>query len=121
MATEYAECTECGSDGPHTVNEDGTLECGSCYAEFPNPFADDTDQPGGTMSNECKRHHRRNCSICRPDTSSSSSSSDDNAGQVGIDNQGDLTMGIGGGFGIDTSDGSLTIGGGGFSIDTDGE
>lgn len=39
--TEYAECPECQHDGPQTVNEDGTLECGGCYAEFPNPFADE--------------------------------------------------------------------------------
>lgn len=35
---EYAECPECENDGPHTVQDDDQLECGSCYALFPNPF-----------------------------------------------------------------------------------
>ena len=33
----------------------------------------------------------------------------DNAGQIGIDTSGDLTIGIGGGLGIDTKDGDLTV------------
>lgn len=85
-----------------------------------------------TMSQKCTIHGRENCvnGICRDrarkassssSSSAASSSPDDNTGQVGIDNQGDLTIGIGGGLGIDTSDGSLTFGGGGFSVDTDGE
>lgn len=88
---------------------------------------------GDTMPDpkKCTIHGRENCpnGICRQraeqaaasSTSSTSTSPADNAGQVGIDNQGDLTIGIGGGLGIDTSDGSLTYGSGGFSIDTDGE
>jgi hypothetical protein len=46
VATEYAECPDCASDGPHTDNEDGTLECGNCYIEFENPFyeADETER-----------------------------------------------------------------------------
>jgi len=44
--TEHAECPECTNDGPHTDNEDGTLECGNCYIEFENPFfeADATER-----------------------------------------------------------------------------
>lgn len=44
--TEHAECPECTDDGPHTDNEDGTLECRKCYIEFENPFyeADETER-----------------------------------------------------------------------------
>lgn len=38
---EYAECPECGNDGPHTEQGE-ELECGSCYALFPNPFAEES-------------------------------------------------------------------------------
>ena len=38
--TEYAECPQCGDDGPHAVEDDRHLECGRCYCLFPNPFAD---------------------------------------------------------------------------------
>lgn len=79
---------------------------------------------------KCSMHKRDNCpnGFCQrlaarrsTETASSASSSDDNAGQLGIDNQGDLTIGLGGGLGIDTSDGSITFGSGGFSIDSDGQ
>lgn len=61
----------------------------------------------------CERHNRYNCwdSRCRQD----------NAGDLGIDTDGDLTIGIGGGLAIDTSDGSLEIQiAPGVYIDTDG-
>lgn len=61
----------------------------------------------------CKRHGRASCSICRDDSTVNPS---DNAGKIGMDLDGDLTMGIGGGMGIDLTDGSLTVGG----IDMDG-
>jgi hypothetical protein len=81
---------------------------------------------------KCSMHKREDCpnGFCQrlaarrsTETASStaSSSSSDNAGQLGIDNQGDLTIGLGGGLGIDTSDGSITFGSGGFSIDSDGQ
>lgn len=83
-----------------------------------------------TTSGLCTIHKRSNCSngACRREmgnrggsSTASNTSSSDNAGQLGIDNQGDLTVGLGGGLGVDTSDGSLTFGSGGFSIDSDGE
>lgn len=43
----------------------------------------------------------------------------DNAGQVSIDTSGDLSVGIGGGLGIDTANGDLTVQiAPGISIDT---
>lgn len=45
----------------------------------------------------------------------------DNAGEIGIDTGGDITIGLGGGLTIDT-DGDLGIDlGGGISIDSDGD
>lgn len=56
----------------------------------------------------CTAHDRENCqdAICRQR---------DNLGQVGIDIQGDPTIGLGNGLGMDVTDGSITING----IDTD--
>lgn len=46
----------------------------------------------------------------------------DNAGDLGVDFDGDLTVGLGNGLGIDTSDGSLEIEVfPGVYIDTDGD
>ena len=66
------------------------------------------------MNNNCKRHNRHNCSssYCRNDSS-------DNLGDIGINTQGDLTMGMGNGLAIDLEDGSLGFDLGGFVIDTD--
>lgn len=61
-------------------------------------------------------HGRKMCPTCRTGKYAEDINTD-NTGQVGIDYQGDLTMGIGGGNSIDLSDGSLVIGG----IDTDGQ
>lgn len=43
----------------------------------------------------------------------------DNSGDIGINSEGNMTIGLGGGMVIDTEDGSLGFGGGGFSVDTD--
>lgn len=61
----------------------------------------------------CKAHNRFNCwdSECQRD----------NSGRIGIDTQGDLTMGLGGGLAIDLSDGSLGMNVGGVTIDFDGK
>jgi hypothetical protein len=47
---------------------------------------------------------------------------DDNAGNVGINTEGELTFGIGGGLSIDTDgDIGIKMPGSGLSIDTDGD
>lgn len=117
---------------PDTCPERG---CSGQHGWFSQPCNEKcpkyTPTGGDTMPTKCAIHRRENCpnGICKQrarqagssSSSTSSARSDDNTGQLGIDNQGDLTIGIGGGLGIDTSDGSLTFGSGGFSIDTDGE
>jgi hypothetical protein len=65
----------------------------------------------------CKLHSRYDCweSRCQQ------ARTQDNAGSIGIDTDGDLTVGIGSGLAIDTSDGSLEIQvAPGIYIDTDG-
>jgi len=53
--------------------------------------------------------------------SSSRRDDNDNAGDIGINTSGELTIGIGGGLTVDT-DGDVGISlGGGVSIDTDGD
>lgn len=62
----------------------------------------------------CKKHDRYSCYEleCK----------NDNAGEVGIDTDGDLNIGIGGGLTIDPSDGSLGMKiAPGISIDFDGD
>jgi len=59
----------------------------------------------------CRRHNNYNCYDCS-----------DNGPGIGIDTDGDLTVGIGGGLGIDATDGSLEIEVmPGVYLDTDGE
>lgn len=78
------------------------------------------------MSMTCKRHIRYNCMdiTCRrlrEETNHSSSyrMNDDNAGQIGINTDGELTVGLGGGLTMDT-DGDIGIQiAPGFSIDFD--
>ena len=45
----------------------------------------------------------------------------DNAGEVSIDTQGDVNVGIGSGLTVDATDGSIGIKVGGITIDLDGE
>lgn len=62
----------------------------------------------------CKKHDRLSCwdSECKSD----------NAGEIGIDTDGDLNIGIGGGLTIDPTDGSLGMKiAPGISIDFDGD
>lgn len=61
----------------------------------------------------CEKHKRYNCTdpVC----------SKDNAGEVGVDLQGDLTVGLGGGLVVDTTDGSIGMKVGGVTIDFDGQ
>jgi hypothetical protein len=63
--------------------------------------------------NTCKKHSRYNCwdSQCQQD----------NAGRIGMDTQGDLTIGLGGGLAMDMSDGSLGMNIGGITFDFDGK
>lgn len=51
----------------------------------------------------CAKHNRPSCTdlICQ----------NDNAGKLGLATNGDLTIGVGGGVGIDLSTGGLTVGG----------
>lgn len=68
----------------------------------------------------CKKHGRKYCyySECKGQSSSSSSSAD-NSGQIGINTDGNLTVGLGSGLTMDMSDGSLGFQTSpGFSIDT---
>lgn len=71
------------------------------------------------MEDRCKRHNRYNCydyNCRRAAEASSGSLFNPGSGRVGLDFDGDVNIGLGGGIGIDASDGSLTIGG----FDTDG-
>lgn len=65
---------------------------------------------------KCKKHGRYSCwdYDCKREE-------DNRFGSVGIDTQGDLSMGIGGGMAIDLSDGSLGMKIGGMTIDFDGK
>lgn len=58
-------------------------------------------------------HARARRNHLRADDARSAASSD-NAGSVGVDSSGHLTVGLGGGLGIDTVNGDLTV----FGIDT---
>lgn len=49
------------------------------------------------------------------------SDSSDNQGEIGIDLQGDVTLGIGNNLTIDLSDGSVGMNVGGINIDLDGK
>jgi hypothetical protein len=59
---------------------------------------------------------RRNTNRRRPDRDLSY---DDNAGDLTLNTDGDLSMGIGGGLSVDLSDGSIGVQVGGFTIDSD--
>lgn len=74
----------------------------------------------------CSRHGNYRCTdyYCRQDAQRASSpygsSYGDNQGALGINSEGDLTIGLGNGLTVDLDDGSLGIDvGGGFSVDTD--
>lgn len=76
------------------------------------------------MSGTCKPHGRYNCYDykCKQERekkeASSSSSYNDNSGQIGINSEGNLTIGLGSGITMDTEDGSIGFGVGGYSVDT---
>lgn len=62
----------------------------------------------------CTKHGRYNCY--------SSECQNDNVGRIGMDLDGDLTMGLGGGLTMDMSDGSIGMQiAPGISIDFDGD
>lgn len=61
------------------------------------------------MTKKCKKHERYNCYSC----------TDDNAGDVSVNTDGGLSIGVGGGLAIDPSDGSLGIQVGGVTFDMD--
>lgn len=63
---------------------------------------------------KCKRHGRYSCYTCE----SEARRNGDNAGDLSINTDGGMSIGIGGGLAIDPSDGSLGIQVGGITIDT---
>jgi hypothetical protein len=62
-----------------------------------------------SMAKKCKKHLRYSCYSCK----------DDNAGDVSVNTDGGLSVGLGGGLAIDPSDGSLGVQVGGITIDMD--
>lgn len=69
----------------------------------------------------CKPHQKFNCVVCDPSAlrRSSQVNADGGAGQVGINTEGHLAMGIGSGLSLDLQDGSLGVQvSPGFSVDT---
>lgn len=60
---------------------------------------------------KCKKHERRHCATCPSDSS-------DNVGDVTINTEGNLSIGIGSGLAIDPTDGSIGFKVGGITIDT---
>lgn len=68
---------------------------------------------------KCKRHDRYSCwdYQCK----AAEDVTTNNFGRIGVDLQGDLSMGIGGGMAMDLSDGSLGMKIGGITFDFDGK
>lgn len=72
------------------------------------------------MNPYCQRHYRYRCqeAMCRPRSSTSYGSRSSDFGGIGINTEGNLTMGLGGGLTMDMEDGSLGMSVlPGFSVD----
>lgn len=78
------------------------INCRRCRTRFTTPHC-----PGCGLN----QAHALNYGVAGFDEDFSYAPWNDNTGQVGIDTSGDLTVGIGNGMSIDTSDGDLVIGG----------
>ena len=72
------------------------------------------------MTTRCKPHQKFNCVVCDPKVSARRAQRDSGgAGEVGINTDGHLTMGLGAGMTLDLQDGSTGVRTSpGFSVDT---
>jgi hypothetical protein len=68
----------------------------------------------------CQKHYRFDCVVCDPKVSAQRARQDSGgAGEIGINTDGHLTMGIGSGLTLDLQDSSLGVRmSPGFSVDT---